>query len=311
MNAFRPSLDVSSWPRVSVEPGSRDASSWPVVGEEIRGQREKHWVRAPDATVWLRKRHRPARPFEPAIEVLALELARACYIEAAQATLATWTDAGGAPARGICVLRFLQQNDELVAGYELLCAVDRAYDPERREAHTLERVVHALRHHEGLTDHPLVEPFSRMLMFDAWIGNTDRHPGNWSLVRRDGSLRFAPMYDPAGSLGAELQPDASLLLPSQSPSESERHEVAHARYIARCPSGFGDGAKLVPLEAVVSAAAAARLLSASLLPTFETALRERVPELLRTFADDALPAVRKRFIVDILTRRLAWLKGMG
>lgn len=281
------------------------------MGQEIRGQREKHWVRAPDATLWLRKRHRASRPYEPAIEVFALDLARACYIESAQAMLASWRDDTGALARGVCVLSFLMPQDELVAGYEVLCAVDRSYDPENRMAHTLDRVARALRDHEQHTDQPLLEPFCRMLLFDAWIGNTDRHPGNWSLVRRQGSLRFSPMYDPAGSLGAELQPGARQLRRPDGAADAAKLDGELQRYISLCPSGFGDGRDRVNLDEVTRAAAGAGILPRAWLPYFEVCLRDQVPGMLAGFTEEALPQVRKDFIVGILGRRLAWLKGLS
>lgn len=312
MNAHRPSLDVSEWPHVNVGTEKRDASSWPIVGEENRGQREKRWVLAPDGSVWLRKRHRPSRPYEPAIEVFALELARVCHIEAAQATLAYWRNDDGSPAHGVCVLRFLRGNEELVGGQEVLCSVDRSYNPEDRPAHTLARVIAALRHHEALGDNVLVEPLCRVLLFDAWIGNADRHPGNWSLVRRDGGLRLSPMYDPAGSLGAELRDDALELAPppQNKPAQVRDYGRRLDRYVAGCPSGFGDGKARVNLALVVRDAAAQGLLARSLLAVFADRLRNAVPALLRTFDDEALPAMRKRFILAILERRLAWLQGI-
>ncbi|OGQ24762.1 MAG: hypothetical protein A2138_20380 [Deltaproteobacteria bacterium RBG_16_71_12] len=283
-----------------------------MVGEENRGLREKRWVRAPDQTIWLRKRHRPSRPHEPAIEVFALELARACQIEAAQATLASWRDSDGSAAHGVCVLRFLQRGEDLVGGQEVLRSVDPAYNHEDRPTHTLGRVLAALRHHEAQSEHALVEPFCRVLLFDAWIGNGDRHPGNWSLVRRDGSMRFSPMYDPAASLGAELQPSAKELdePPRTKPAQILDYARRLDRYVTGCPSGFGDGQRLVPLETVVREAVARGLLPCDLLATFSSALRGAAPSLLRTFDEGALPEVRKRFILAILARRLVWLQGI-
>jgi hypothetical protein len=45
-----------------------------------------------------------------------------------------------------------------------------------------------------------------MLLFDAWIGNGDRHSANWGVARKLESERLAPLFDPASCLGVELQP---------------------------------------------------------------------------------------------------------
>ena len=46
------------------------------------------------------------------------------------------------------------------------------------------------------------------------------------------------------------------------------------------------------------------------LDVFEGRLRDTAPQLLKSFDDEALPAVRKRFILDILERRLNWLRSV-
>lgn len=58
--------------------------------------------------------------------------------------------------------------------------------------------------------------FARMVAFDAWIGNGDRHQDNWSVLlpEDESRCRLAPMYDPAACLGTELQ-DGHLQLDPQ------------------------------------------------------------------------------------------------
>jgi hypothetical protein len=47
------------------------------------------------------------------------------------------------------------------------------------------------------------------LIFDGWIGNTDRHHANWGVIRSDGTEndRIAPTFDHASSLGRLLEDD--------------------------------------------------------------------------------------------------------
>jgi hypothetical protein len=55
--------------------------------------------------------------------------------------------------------------------------------------------------------------WARTLAFDALIGNTDRHPENWGLLRRSSpggglqSWSFAPVFDNGTSLGYEIPED--------------------------------------------------------------------------------------------------------
>ena len=86
----------------------------------------------------------------------------------------------------------------------------------------------------------LIAPFLRMLVFDAWIGNGDRHSANWAILVR-GSLhgsacRLAPMYDTAGCLLADLTDETV-----ERRFGSGMEDAALQRYVDKCRSGFGDG----------------------------------------------------------------------
>lgn len=37
--------------------------------------------------------------------------------------------------------------------------------------------------------------FWEMVLFDAILGNNDRHPGNWSIVKKDNKRELSPIYD--------------------------------------------------------------------------------------------------------------------
>src|SRR5580698_2760184 len=181
-----------------------DATSWPVAYQEPRGNRIKFWVQAPDGTLWLRKEPRASRPAELTIEALVLRLAREVGVDACQSLACTWTTGSSDHRRGILVKIFLEGDEELSSGMVEL-ATDASYDPEQRRLHTLSRVRSALERLTALAARPLLEPFVRMLAFDAWVGNSDRHQENWGVLRiASKPRRLAPMFDPAACLGAEL-----------------------------------------------------------------------------------------------------------
>ncbi len=89
---------------------------WSVVAEESRGKRTKVWVRDPEGRRWLRKEHHESRPFEPAIEALALRLARAVGVPAPVSHVSRWIDATGYERRGLLVELFLQDDETLSLG---------------------------------------------------------------------------------------------------------------------------------------------------------------------------------------------------
>jgi hypothetical protein len=89
------------------------------------------------------------------------------------------------------------------------------------------------------------------LAFDAWVGNGDRHFENWSVIVKHRNkpgpkpFRLAPMYDPAACLGSELG-DAQVL-------NRLSDRIAFENYVARCPSGFGDGhSRILKMSEVVA-----------------------------------------------------------
>ena len=65
---------------------------------------------------------------------------------------------------------------------------------------------------EGLRSYSGSEVFVGYLLFDAWIGNQDRHHENWGIVLSSDAqplelVRLAPSFDHASSLGQNLLDD--------------------------------------------------------------------------------------------------------
>jgi hypothetical protein len=57
---------------------------------------------------------------------------------------------------------------------------------------------------ENLNGENLIEDYIRMILFDALIGNSDRHHSNWGLYNKKDKYYFAPLYDHSPSLGFNL-----------------------------------------------------------------------------------------------------------
>lgn len=275
----------------------------------------------PDGNEWLRKEplspppadkpQHTARRTEPAIEIFALELAKRIGIETSMARPATWGD-----RRGVVSRRFHKSDEEHHPGGELLSlATESGSSPEAkrrrdkgRASATVERVRTKLEDLEHAHGVPLLAPLSRILVFDAWIGNGDRHAGNWAVITGPRGARFAPMFDPAACLGVEMTDESvDLVL-----SSDERVE----RYIDKCGSGFGgglpDGRTGLPMREAL------RLLAAwpgwyeaisELKPRVRSVLAD-VPGILDEIPDDWLPPPRKQFAARVLERRAKLFGGV-
>ncbi|HEY1546595.1 MAG TPA: HipA domain-containing protein [Kofleriaceae bacterium] len=228
-----------------------DVSAWPKVADEWLGLRPKTWVLDPTGEYWLRKEPLSWRPSELAVEAVTLELARRCGYIVASGNCCTWRDDGGRVLRGFVSRRFHDTTEEQTVGATLLAAEmgetgipsnlsSDAAEDRRRLMSTLELTRTVLEKQERRYGVALIKPFLAMLVFDAWIGNGDRHSANWAILVR-GPLhasvcRLAPIYDTAGCLLANLT-DESVQTRFGSGDESG----AIARYIEKCRSGFGNG----------------------------------------------------------------------
>lgn len=73
--------------------------------------------------------------------------------------------------------------------------------------------------------------FIGYLLFDAWIGNTDRHHENWGVVvTENGTIELAPTFDHASSLG-------------RNESDADRRERMNTKDQARSIQAYGRKAR--------------------------------------------------------------------
>lgn len=294
-----------------------DVTYWADYANESRGHRRpKIWVKDPSGEIWLRKEPPPpdpsrpttARRSEPAVEVFALELSKRAGIDAAEARPATWLG-----QRGVVSRRFHDADEQHHPGAELLgLPEESASTPESRQrrdaayaAATLDRVRDQLRELEDKHGVSLIAPFARVLAFDAWLGNGDRHSGNWAIVSSPRGWRLAPMYDPAACLGVELTDERRELT-------GTTDEVVR-RYAERCGSGFGGGAdgrpgiSMVELTQKLAKWPEWDATISELLPIFVD-LTQKAEMLLTEIPDSWLSAERKRFAARLLAHRVTLLR---
>lgn len=288
-----------------------DVSGWTPLQAEQRGLRRKCWVVDTRGDAWLRKSIRGwertpggSRPTEPAVEGFTLELARRCGFEVAMGAAAIWT-LDGSEVRGFVSRKFHDDTEEQRTGAVLVEDYSRD-DPGTRCKATLSAVRNALARIGEARQTDLVSPLVRTLIFDAWIGNGDRHIGNWAILVSAAGARFAPMFDTAGCLGTELQPGHRML--------GMAEPAALAKYAKRCTSGFGDGFSrpgipqvdlLAEIQTWPEFAAALR----ELLPRIRAVLADDVPTMLDEVSDAWWPAAYREFARRMLVHRATLLEG--
>jgi hypothetical protein len=304
-----------------------DVTAWEAVAYETHGIRSKCWLVAPDGSRWLRKEPRQSRPYEPAIECLALEIAGRVGLDTARGKPCMFRE-GESSKTGIISRYFLDGRDEeLLQGDQVLRRFMPHYSPEVRADHTVQGIRLAMTALEAIHGfasrsfgpHAVSGPASLpaqifdLLLFDGWIGNSDRHPGNWATIGRHRvtgdihwmDFRIAPMYDPASCLGAELQDDHPLLASGSTSAQSLE------KYAKRCPSGFGDGDRLVKLGEVLNELHSWpewQTRAKTLIAVYRSCLDNEVQGLLWDIPKDWLPEPRKAFAWKLLHKRLKLLE---
>lgn len=142
-------------------------------------------------------------------ELIAYEIARLVGVEVPRCFVAT----DGAGQLGALVEFFYNYpsspyTERFLHGSDLLQRF--ITDKKKGRPHGISTNVRLTRRY-GVPDAPI--RWGKILAFDALIGNTDRHPENWGLVRRfhPGLLpnfRLAPAFDNATSLGYERSEQA-------------------------------------------------------------------------------------------------------
>ena len=194
-----------------------DVSDWPAVNDEPMGTKPKYWLRRADDVRWLfKQKHRPHSDDDWS-EKIASELAALLGVPHATVELASRRGERGIITRDMVAACGAE---ELVHGNSLLVEADPGYPTEgiyHIAHHTVERIFSVFEARQiGLPPDGGFAPevadardlFVGYLLFDAWIGNTDRHHENWAALKfGNDHYVLAPSYDHASSLGHNVQDD--------------------------------------------------------------------------------------------------------
>lgn len=185
----------------------------PTEAEQL-GSKLKYWFVDEAGNQILFKQGREGTG-ENWAEKVSCELAQTLNIPHAEYDFAIWGQ-----RRGVVTRSFVPPSGRLVFGNELLARFVRGYAQQRRYRqpyHTVSVVMAVLRAATIAVPHAYASKeiiaasdlFVGYLLFDAWIGNTDRHDENWGLlITPPREIELAPTFDHASSLGRELSDDA-------------------------------------------------------------------------------------------------------
>ncbi len=221
-------IDVTDWPLDRSEPLGTKPKRWlRKLGHDERS--DERWLMK-DATYSTRADGTKYLKGDDWAERIAGGIADCLRIPAARTELVVrqfdTDDRLGVISRSV-----VEEHEELVLGNQLLA---QPVSRDQREGYTIGAVFKAL---EDVNAPPGVEGglsvwdvFAGYLLLDALIGNTDRHEQNWAVIVGGESLRLAPSFDHASSLGFLLDP-------------RERERRLTTRDLGYVPEAWADRAK--------------------------------------------------------------------
>lgn len=212
-----------------------DVTSWPVRGQEPAGGEEKIWLQDPTGVTWLFKpvvARDGRRQGEDWAEYIGARMAAAMGVPAAEVELAFRGSTEGCLSKDVSPGAWTD-----LPGSVLLAEVVEHFDKaaKNRVGHTVSNVREVLAGFGappgfvGPCSMTAFDVFAGFLVFDALIGNRDRHSDNWSVMENADERRLMASYDHASSLGFQILDDrrARLLADTEELDRWIRKGTAH------------------------------------------------------------------------------------
>jgi HipA-like C-terminal domain len=177
-----------------------DVSEWELdTTVTATGRRAKEWLIEPRGRRYALFKLPRYHSAESTAEKLASELGRLFGIPTAHVDLALRNG-----EYGVISYKFLEPGESLAEGGDLIVIRDPQFDRFDTRVHSFQLVEGVL----APIAPRLVSSLIEMLVFDAAIGNSDRHQDNWGVILSSkGEPRLAPAYDHGSSLGSHIDED--------------------------------------------------------------------------------------------------------
>jgi len=175
------------------------------------GTREKFWLVKPGTTERFIFKLPKEGTGEIWAEKVASEVGKVLNLEMMDVVIAKYEN-----RQGLLLTNFVKYGEEEhFDGGDLLKTIIDDFDPNDLQDYNFENVV------ECLIPLNLDKEIARVIIFDALIGNQDRHCENWGVIQGNGNIRLAPIYDNGACLGFNNKEDRiELMLKDQNMFQS-------------------------------------------------------------------------------------------
>lgn len=156
-----------------------DISNWnPQPYFNTGGTRNKKYVQGPDGSYYFFKTSYANYKYEFWSEIIAYELGEILGLDVLPYYIAIDRNTIGCLSKSMLIA----EKEQLLEGGKYLKAMDNTFNPDDRKLRNkysfelIEAAIHAF----DLRDH--FESLYGMMVFDALIGNSDRHQENWAFI---------------------------------------------------------------------------------------------------------------------------------
>ncbi|MEJ9280882.1 HipA domain-containing protein [Ureibacillus thermosphaericus] len=172
-----------------------DISQWKEdLNKQISGTREKYWVIEPNTSQEYMFKIPTENTGEAWAEKVSSEIGKLLGLSIMEVHLAVRQN-----IHGVLAKKFTTGTEELYEGGDLITTVVEDFNRYKLDNYSFENISKAL------AELQLDKDFIVIPIFDALIGNQDRHCDNWGIIATRTDYRLAPIYDNGASLGFQLK----------------------------------------------------------------------------------------------------------
>lgn len=173
-----------------------------------------------NAKAWFKYQGKGYLVSESCSEKISYEIAKVLGYECARIELAT--DESGE----IGVLNYLFVNNNLVTHMDAISYLNKQ-EKEKPQYYTISNIKETL----DKLNTKLFEGFIKIMLFDALVGETDRHEENWGIETTPDGYKFSPLYDNGCNLLREFRNAETLEKYDNGDKDFEKYIYRSSTYI--------------------------------------------------------------------------------
>lgn len=171
-----------------------DVTNWKIDEKrQVSGTRTKFWLINPQTGHRYLFKIPKENTGEAWAEKVASEIGKAMGLSIMDVTLAKRDNIIAVLAKN-----FVNQKEEFYEGGDLFFTIAEDFDRYNLKYYDFFNMMNVLSRFN------LEQEFIQIPVFDALIGNQDRHCDNWGIIYGESGYRMAPIYDNGASLGFQL-----------------------------------------------------------------------------------------------------------